>query len=541
MPFLFSGWKTSPEKPALLLSGLAALLWRLWLAWHPIPWLIEHAVTDDMFYYLTLATHWVAGQGVSFDGLLQTNGFHPLYFLVCSAVLKLGLSHALTVHLLLTLASIWGLAAAWFVSRLVRHLTGQDFLALIGFILYALNPYIILQDLNGLETSLYGLFLTASFLAYLRLRSERAGTWPWLGLGLLIGLTILSRTEGIFLPIIIMIDAAWLLIKGRLNQRLFTGLLTAAAACLLTVFPWIAWNLHTFGTVQQDSGKIFPFRAQLLFESHFGRPPGFRDYFHEAISSLGWNIYILGNMVLGVPYTAAKKILVFFLLFPPFFLGWISGRFPWKGRANLAGLRPFSFGVLYMIFMFGYYTFYHRVAHWRYFYVMLVISIPVILGLAAGFQLEAFWRDSRRFAVLAVLGLYLLASNYVLILADSTFGLQRKMFQAARWMDANLPVNARVGAFNAGIYGYWSGRQVINLDGVVNREMLEVMKTKQMAAYVAKKKIDYYCDDENATEEYFRLFSQGEKRDNWKLLQSYGIRSEGQINIYQLPPAAPPQ
>jgi hypothetical protein len=42
------------------------------------------------------------------------------------------------------------------------------------------------------------------------------------------------------------------------------------------------------------------------------------------------------------------------------------------------------------------------------------------------------------------------------------------LLAAALWAKAHLPAGAVIGAWNAGTIGYLSGRQVINLDGVVN-------------------------------------------------------------------------
>ena len=48
-------------------------------------------------------------------------------------------------------------------------------------------------------------------------------------------------------------------------------------------------------------------------------------------------------------------------------------------------------------------------------------------------------------------------------------GTQQEAYDAAAWMNANLPQGARVGSFSAGLLGYF-GRtyRVINLDGLAN-------------------------------------------------------------------------
>jgi hypothetical protein len=44
----------------------------------------------------------------------------------------------------------------------------------------------------------------------------------------------------------------------------------------------------------------------------------------------------------------------------------------------------------------------------------------------------------------------------------------RGHYETAKWVRNNLPVNSRIGCFNAGIMGYFSERTVINLDGLMN-------------------------------------------------------------------------
>ncbi len=501
----------SPEIYAGLTVTVVAVLWRWLLAWQPIDQLLVLTVSDDMFYYLKLASHWVSGQGVSFDGLGQTNGFHPLFLLLCAAIIKLGFSQIAVVHILLTLSSGFGLVTALLIAALVRKTTGDSFLSLLAFALYALNPYAISLELNGLETALYGMFLAASLLAYLHLRSaERPNYWHWAGFGALVGCTLLSRTEGIFLPLIIMVDVVILLIRGKYQFSHFKAAAIAGAVTLLLLAPWITWNLVEFGSVAQDSGKIFPLRARLIFEQNLGRSPGLLDYAASAARSLAWNVYILGNMLAGVPYTAPKRIIIFFLVLPAVVLGFLLGRFRWQGGPLRNLLQPFGVGAAYILFMFAYYTFYHRASHWRYFYSMLIVLIPLALTLLYGFQLSA-WRQSRlRFAVLSLVALYLSAAAYVLIIRQHSYPHQIQMLQAARWMKSNLPEDARVGAFNAGIYGYWSGRQVVNLDGVVNNEILEVFQQQRLGEYVQEKGIDYLVDYQSAIANYFKFFDHSE-------------------------------
>jgi hypothetical protein len=68
--------------------------------------------------------------------------------------------------------------------------------------------------------------------------------------------------------------------------------------------------------------------------------------------------------------------------------------------------------------------------------------------------------------------------------------------EMTRWIKENLPPDARIGIFNAGYIGYFSGRKVINLDGLINGiELYQYLKDgKGVWKYVLDKNIDYIAD-----------------------------------------------
>jgi hypothetical protein len=61
---------------------------------------------DDFYYYLKVAQNLAQGRGSTFNGIVSTNGYHPLYFLVIAAICRFtnSLDHILT--------AVWLLATA---------------------------------------------------------------------------------------------------------------------------------------------------------------------------------------------------------------------------------------------------------------------------------------------------------------------------------------------------------------------------------------------------------------------------------------------
>ena len=56
---------------------------------------------------------------------------------------------------------------------------------------------------------------------------------------------------------------------------------------------------------------------------------------------------------------------------------------------------------------------------------------------------------------------------------------QRDMLELAEWMQGNLGAGSVVGAWDSGIYSYYSGCRVINLDGLMNNDIAGLMEANR--------------------------------------------------------------
>ncbi len=80
----------------------------------------------------------------------------------------------------------------------------------------------------------------------------------------------------------------------------------------------------------------------------------------------------------------------------------------------------------------------------------------------------------------------------------TTIGLtQPASYQAALWIRDNLPPTAVIGAKNSGIYQYYSGHTVVNIDGKLNHEIVPVMERRELLPYLEQKGIEYLVDTED--------------------------------------------
>jgi hypothetical protein len=79
------------------------------------------------------------------------------------------------------------------------------------------------------------------------------------------------------------------------------------------------------------------------------------------------------------------------------------------------------------------------------------------------------------------------------------------LYVAARWARDHLDASARVGTWNAGAIGFLSGRQVVNLDGVVNTFAFLERDQYDLCGYWARTRITHLVDVFEAREGSFAM------------------------------------
>ena len=115
---------------------------------------------DDAYYYFKVAQNISEGRGSTFDGINRTNGYHPLWMLVCIPIFALArLDLILPLRILLMVMS--GLSVA--TAILLYRLLGKIFVPAIGAIaaLFWVFNHDVLLTLyqNGLESGIAAFFV----------------------------------------------------------------------------------------------------------------------------------------------------------------------------------------------------------------------------------------------------------------------------------------------------------------------------------------------------------------------------------------------
>lgn len=204
----------------LLVLSLAAGLYVACL--HPDS-LLNWYSSDDAFYYFKVAENIVTGRGVTFDGLNPTNGFHPLWMLICLPVFTLArFDLILPLRVLVVVASLLQAGTGILLARLLRRVVSGEVAGLAAVVWVFAPPIHGVVAQQGLESAVNA--LTLVWLVYLAVGRQAEALSPRrLALvGLAGGLAVLARLDNIF---VVLMLCAWAVLapSGRFLRTALVG------------------------------------------------------------------------------------------------------------------------------------------------------------------------------------------------------------------------------------------------------------------------------------------------------------------------------
>jgi hypothetical protein len=197
----------------------------------PNAWFIR----DDAYYYFKVAQNISEGHGSTFDGIHPTNGYHPLWMLVCIPVFALArFDLILPLRVLLVLMSGLSLATAILLYRLLGASLSPAAGA-IAALYWSFNYYNqgVFYE-TGLESGLALFFLVLLLHRLYKLeqgwRSGPPGLKQIAGLALITALAILSRLDLVFFGAVV---GVWVVFRSvPLRYLLPLDILAIFAAAL---------------------------------------------------------------------------------------------------------------------------------------------------------------------------------------------------------------------------------------------------------------------------------------------------------------------
>lgn len=447
---------------------------RVALALLPIQTLVAKILPDDSFYYFVIAHNAAQGLGLSFDGVNPSNGFHPLWALSLIPLYWIASNSMIALRLALVLGALLYTAAAVVLAAAARRI--QPRAGIVVAFLYLFNPRLILESINGLETSL-ALFL----------------------LGLVSGLAVAARTDNAIMIALVMIAYLSLVHfparTGRPVQETIMHLGVSGLSAALPMLAWFGWSQTQLGTIVQSSAMSVPWLIQDTIRA--GVPiwdsrqlPMINLMLHLSVifPGVSWLVPAAGSIL---PRSRVLSGLLLDKNSPDAAPGQPHPERSGSERSNaLSSLLLWApaLGALLILLV-------HTLIRWytrSWYFPPLAAAVTLAAGIALA---RSGMRFKRGVLASSMVGIALLFSlQGARTYREAQITGQTDLLAAAYWIQTGIPRDSILGSFNSGILAYFSDHQVINLDGVVNWDAIHARGRYQLLPYLADRGGTYLVD-----------------------------------------------
>lgn len=479
---------------SILLLGMVCRFFVIW-NWNIVRMLSTY-ISDDMFYYLKIASNIAQNHGVRFDGRNITNGFHPLYMVILVSFFKF-IPHFSThaIRITLSFLACIQIITAYFLYKISSLFIKNKFAILIGTFFFVFHPFNFFAGLSGIEAPLATFFLCLSMYWYLGMYSKKnVSRQKLISLGALFGLSFMARTSAIFMIFGILIDYCFhkMLIQKSKLYTVFCDFMYLGITMFSVIAPWFLWSIAACRTIFQDSMNAIKFWS---------------THITALIPTLSQKQGLpLKKKIIWMIETAYQiffdfNIVFLLVLFLVPLLFWILHWFK-KRNAGIAQISLFYTTSLMTVMLWGFY-FCHlgHIQHWYFLSSFLCASLFISISFFIIFEFfkNTFMRYSiKTFAVLILIYAFLLQGNS--IIRYGFYPWHKGHLKMAKIINQKVPQNEFVGSFNAGIYSAFSGRTVTNLDGVANHSILPFLKNGGLLQYLEQENIRYIVDYQDFTD-----------------------------------------
>jgi len=410
---------------------------------------------DDSWIHHTFARNFAENLKWVFNkGELSGGSTGPVWGLLLSLVYFLGIPPIIGTYFMGFLL-LWGLSVSG-ADLIAKIFPGRRFVSLGAGIMLASEWHLVWSALSGMETIL--LILISLFLFNLIVSEEK----KWLLIGLLIGLAIWIRPDGITLlgPALYSIP-----FKNRTPRNIIKSTLLILAGVLFLGILYFAFNLHVAGDLWPNT--FYAKQAEYAYLQETPFLTRFLDLSKQSLVGVG--ILLLPGLIIYVVMIINQRR--WDILSP---LIWAVG---------YIGLYAWRLPVVYQ--------------HGR--YIMPALPVIYLMG-AAGLGhilLEINPREWKKIIMRTWLLSSIIVAAAFLILGARAFGMDvavinTEMVRTAKWIDLNLEEDAVIAAHDIGALGYYSERKIIDLAGLISSDVIPFIRDeKSIKNYLAEKEPDY--------------------------------------------------
>jgi hypothetical protein len=424
----------------ILLVILTALLVRGLLVYY------SNYTADDSFITFRYAENVASGKGFVYnEGERVLGTSTPLYTLLLALLVKSGLP-------ILLVARIINIGADC-LSGILIFLLLREFksgVATFAAFLYVLFPRVIVWSISGMETSLYVLFIAATIYFYHKENFNLTF--------LFLGLTFLTRVDGIILGLAILVD--FVLRYRKIPIKIVLG-------SLGVVLPWLVFSSTYFGSPIPNSvaGK------KALYSGTVWETPKWMIFWEFLFlkTKAGWPLLALSLAGVCRVLTKVKFyriIVVWTFLYLLFF-------FFSETKIHMWYYVPFYLGYLILVALGSDFAFAKTERIWTKWFDPSWHKTKTLLN-------PKTLRASLLSAVLvltAVIYFHQMKRTFRLITAEQ-MTLEAIHKEIGLWLLENTESGDTVCATDIGYMGYYSDRHILDQDGLVSPQAIPFIKNR---------------------------------------------------------------
>jgi hypothetical protein len=500
---------------SLLIIGF---LWRLLaIAFTSQTSVINMPLPDDAFYYFSLARNIASGKGIVIAGSdIPTTGFQPLWGFILTALYLIfgSLSSSQLIVLAQFIGAVAGIISGWLLYRLTLRVSGNSSTALLVLGTFCLSPQVIRHNLNGMETSLTILAVIVVIILFVTFWDRSTTPGQAFLSGLSCGLAILTRMD---VSLLIAIALVLYAVRG-FNKKIWRSwveairsLLIFGAGCLLPLVPWLWLGVSLGkGLIPESGGSIRVLGLVINhlkplspLESILSAPLVYIPFYAQnAIDfTFAWIRQVPVLLPVSIPlYTlfgiglVSKMMCVIaaLVIVLVIYAAYRDSNYVLLGMSGLWLFTATGMALAYSIFITGQW-FYHRYSAWMAIVAnMLIIMAGIRYVIPKRHELKTVIAGG--LVIAAAFGALVWGGSYRWLIAGKSAVPDDGWYRASQYVSEELPSQAKVGVFSAGLIGYYAPQPVIPLDGKVSREARTAILTRSMFDYLCRQNIAYIVD-----------------------------------------------
>jgi hypothetical protein len=389
----------------------------------------------------------------------MTNGVHPLWLVFITPAFwleNLGYDREFIVRLIFIMQTVLHITSGLVFYRIIRSITNENSALLISVLFILI---IIVKFTNGLETSLF-FFCLVLLIKFLLKTEESKG---WLPVGLFAGICTLSRLDFVFLVPALL---AVVIMDYYFKKRPFPlgQLVNFAAGYIIIFFPYLLYNKLEFGF-------IMPISGQLKSGLNLSLPYAAENFIH-----------------LNKAYIIVYPLAIIYLIF------YLNRKNKIHVIHSVKMKYRFIISVLCItVLLHSIYTaFFMKWGIFNWHFALYPVTALLVMAEFIHFILNKVPRIkmSLIYSVTALALLFMLIRSNLYNKFPGGWG--EESYHAAMWAKKTTTAETVFAMKDAGHFAFFSGRNVINLDGLVNSfSYQDVLKEKRLNKYLLRNNVQY--------------------------------------------------